>query len=289
VDATGRRSPSARWISGLGGRPPQVEAEDRGFAYYTRFLTGPVQPQLRGRALVELGSVSLLTLPGDNDTWSVTVFGGSGDPPLKALRDPEVFTRVVGACPLQAHWLDGAPITDVLPMAGVLDRHRRFVLDERPVVTGFVPVGDAWACTNPSAGRGLSVGAVHAQLLRRVVRESLEPAELACAFHQRTDRVVGPFFRNQVAADRFRIAAMAAARDGSPAPQADPRMTALAAAAARDPDAFRAALETVLCTALPEEVLARPAVHRAIATYGSEPSPPTPGPDRAALLGLLAA
>ena len=39
-------------------------------------------------------------------------------------------------------------------MAGVLDRHRRFVIDGRPVVTGLAAVGDAWACTNPSAGRG---------------------------------------------------------------------------------------------------------------------------------------
>ena len=290
VDAMGRRSPSSRWLTALGARPPHVQAEDRGFAYYTRYFTGPVPPRLRGRALVALGSVSVLTLPGDNDTWSITVFGGSSDGPLKALRHPELFTRVVAACPLQAHWLDGTPITDVLPMAGVLDRHRRFVIDGRPVVTGLAAVGDAWACTNPSAGRGLSVGAVHAQLLRRLVRQSLDrPAAFTDAFHERTDQVVGPFFRNQVAADRFRIAEMAAARDGAPTPPGDPRMVALTAAAARDPDAFRGLLETVLCTTLPEEVTARPSVQRAMAAYASEPVPQTPGPDRAQLLELLAA
>jgi hypothetical protein len=43
--------------------------------------------------------------------------------------------------------LDGTPIIPVLPMAGILDRYRRFVVDDRPVITGFAVVGDAWACT----------------------------------------------------------------------------------------------------------------------------------------------
>ena len=85
-------------------------------------------------------------------TWSMTIFSASGDAPLKALRGVECFTRVVRACPLQAHWLDGEPITRVLAMGGILDRYRRFVVDGNPVVTGYAAVGDAWACTNPSAG-----------------------------------------------------------------------------------------------------------------------------------------
>jgi flavin-dependent dehydrogenase len=288
VDAMGRRTPSTGWLTDLGARAPQEDAEDRGFAYYTRFFTGPVRPKLLGRAVVAFGSMSVLTLPGDNDTWSVTVFGGSGDVPLKALRHPDVFTRVIAACPLQAHWLDGTPVTDVLPMAGVLDRHRSLVVDGVPVATGFVAVGDAWASTNPSAGRGLSLGAVHAQLLRKTVRELLDrPAELVCSFDERTERVVGPFYRNQITFDRFRTAEMAAAREGTPAPPRHPQMTALEAAVPRDPDAFRGMLEMVQCLALPEDVIARPAVRAAMERHGGEPLRPTPGPDRAELLRLV--
>ena len=74
---------------------------------------------------------------------------------LKELRDVDCYTRVLRACPLQAHWLDGQAITGVLAMAGILDRYRRFVANGAPVATGFAAVGDAWASTNPSAGRGL--------------------------------------------------------------------------------------------------------------------------------------
>ena len=109
---------------------------------------------------------------GDNSTWSVTVFCATGDHALKNLRHEEKWTKVVHACPLHAHWLDGEPATGVLAMSGIVDRYRRFVVNGAPVATGLVPLADAWACTNPSAGRGLTVGFLHAALLRRVVREA---------------------------------------------------------------------------------------------------------------------
>ncbi|MGZ4616941.1 MAG: FAD-dependent oxidoreductase, partial [Actinomycetes bacterium] len=163
VDAMGRRTPTADWLTGLGGRSPDVQTEDSGFVYYTRYFAGPELPVARAAPITAMGTFSLLTLPGDNGTWSVTVFGATGDAPLKAVRDPDLFARLVRACPAHAHWLDGSPVTQVLAMAGILDRYRRFVVDGRPVATGLAAVGDAWACTNPSAGRGLSVGLIHAQ------------------------------------------------------------------------------------------------------------------------------
>lgn len=184
-------------------RGPHVQAEDSGFVYYTQYFTGPSQPARLGPPLVPIGTISLLTLDGDNNTWSVTIFSATRDAPLKALRHADCFTRVVRACPLQAHWLDGEPITGVLAMAGILDRYRRFVVDGTPVVTGYAAVGDAWACTNPSAGRGISVGIVHAQLLRRTVQDHLgDPAGFAQAWDEGTEQLVAPFYWNQIAADR---------------------------------------------------------------------------------------
>jgi hypothetical protein len=195
----------------------------------------------------------------------------------------------VAACPLQAPWLEGRPITDVLAMAGILDSHRRFVLDGEPVATGFVAVGDAWACTNPSAGRGISIGAIHAQLLRRSVAEHLgDPAGLVRSFAEATEREVAPFYRHQLTADRARLAEMEALRAGREPPAPDPRQARFMAAALQDPDVFRGLLEIITCLALPEEVLARPGMRERIEAAGGTASPPTPGPDRARLLDLLA-
>ncbi len=289
VDATGRRTKLPDWLDELGARSPHIESEDSGFVYYTRYFTGPEHPATLGPMLTPYGTMSLLTLVGDNDTWSVTVWAASADTDLRALRDPARFDAVVRACPLQAHWLDGEAITDVVVMAGILDRYRRYVVDDRPVATGVVAVGDAWACTNPSAGRGISVGLLQAQRLRNAVRDGLDDAEgLIRRFDAATEADVTPFYRNQIAADRTRIREMDALRSGEDPPPPDPQAAAVTAAVPRDPDVFRGIIETVTCLALPQEVFARPEIVEKVQSFVGAPPIAMPGPDRAQLLDLLA-
>ena len=256
IDAMGRKTPSADWLIAVGSKAPATQSEDCGFAYYTRYFTGDEVPAKMGPVLSEIGSFTVLTLVGDNNTWSLTVFTATADAPLKAFRDADAFTSVIRECPLHAHWLDGTPITDVLPYAGVLDRYRRFVVDGRPVATGFAAVGDAWACTNPSAGRGLSVGIIHAQVLRDALRkESTDPVAFAHAYDAATEEVVAPFYWNQINADRRRIAEMTALRGNLEPPPPDPRVTRFMTAAMRDADVFRGLVETITCLATPQQGL----------------------------------
>jgi hypothetical protein len=148
----------------------------------------------------------------------------------------------------------------------------------------------AWACTNPSSGRGLSVGLVHAQLLRQAVRDHLDdPAALARAFDESTERLVAPFYWSQVRGDRARVAEMTALRDDRPwSPPASP-MTGLVKGAEYDADLFRAFTEAIVRLATTQEVLARPAVRDKVERWSREPVPPPPGPDRQQLLSLLSA
>ena len=289
VDAMGSRSPGAELLTALGARPPHTETGQSGFAYYTRYFTGPAQPVRRGPVLMPLGTFSVLTLHGDNGTWSVTIHTSGKDAPLKALRDNECFARVVAACPLQAHWLDGQPITDVLPMAGITDRYHRFVIDGTPIATGFAAVGDAWACTDPSGGRGVSIGIVHAQLLRRTVRSHIgDPAGFALAWHEGTEGHVAPLYWYQINADRARLAEMTALREGRSWSPPDSPIIRLVNASAWDPDAFRAFLAILMCLGLPEEVLGRSDIRDTIERIGGKTPPPLPGPDRERLRQLLA-
>ena len=289
VDAMGRRTPSDAWLADLGASPPQRTADDSGYAYYTRYFSGPL-PAWRAGLVVAYGTVSLLTLPSDNDTWSVTVFAGSRDVPLKNLRDPVCFDRVLHGFPLQGHWVDADAQPGVAVMAGVLDRIRSLVVDGAPVVTGFTAVGDAWACTNPSAGRGISIGLMHARALRDALREHPDdPAAFALAFQRLTEDRVAPYVHATLRTDRARVAEMEALRRGEPAPAGDPDEAAFAAAAMEDPEVFRALLEVILCLALPYEVLARPRIADAVARRRGEVTAPPPGPDRRGLLALIAA
>ena len=56
---------------------------------------------------------------------------------------------------------------------------------------------------------------VHAQLLRRTVPAHLDdPAGFAQAWDEGTEQLVGPFYQNQIKADRARLAAMIPLRAG---------------------------------------------------------------------------
>jgi 2-polyprenyl-6-methoxyphenol hydroxylase-like FAD-dependent oxidoreductase len=49
------------------------------------------------------------------------------------------------------------------------------VVDGEPVITGLAALGDAWACTNPSLGRGASIGLLHACALRDLLLAAVAP------------------------------------------------------------------------------------------------------------------
>jgi len=281
VDATGRQSRAPRWLAGFGGPPPEETDADCGFVYYTRYFSG-TQPSRRGSSLMPLGSFSILTLLGDNSTWSVTLFSATGDHALKNLRHEETWTKVVRACPLHAHWL--------------VDRYRRFVVNGAPVATGLVPLADAWACTNPSAGRGLTVGFLHAALLRRVVREAGgDPRALVEAFDARTESEIAPWYDAQIAADRARFADMDALREGRElTPPTDPLARAirsLFATMMADANLFRAAIEYTATITPVQRILERPAVtdaiNVAVEAMKHVPPPTMPGPNRSQLLELV--
>jgi 2-polyprenyl-6-methoxyphenol hydroxylase-like FAD-dependent oxidoreductase len=295
IDAMGRISKGRAWLAGIGARPPYEEQADCGFAYYTRYFSGE-PPERRGPILTPLGTISLLTLPGDNGTWSVTIFTASADRALNGLRDVEKWSKTLRACPLHAHWLDGEPLTEVLVMGGIVDRYRSLVVDGVPVATGFVGVADAWACTNPSAGRGLTVGFLHALRLRDVLRDGMDdPLELALRFHEVTEREVAPWYHAQVAVDRARFAQMDALREEreppAPAGELARQATALLASMSGDPGLFRAALEYVATMTPLQEILRRPGVAERMGAVMEgmrrSPPPPMPGPTRQQLLELV--
>ena len=140
--------------------------------------------------------MSILTLPADNGTWGVGVITSGRDAELRKLKDNDTWMRVVRSYPLVAHWVDGEPLDDVAIMAKIPDRYRRFVVDGAPVATGVLAVGDAWACTNPSLGRGITIGLMHAVALRDLLRTDVveDPYKLALAWDDATEATVTPWY-----------------------------------------------------------------------------------------------
>jgi 2-polyprenyl-6-methoxyphenol hydroxylase-like FAD-dependent oxidoreductase len=295
VDCGGRRSALSDWLEALGARRPVDDVEDSGFIYFGRhFHSRDGQlPAAIGPALQPYGSISVLTLPADNGTWAVTVVARSGDRALLGLKDLHHWEQTVRALPTAAHWLDGEPIEDhVVTMAKIEDRHRDLYPGGVPVATGVVAVADAWSCTNPSLGRGASIGMLHARALRDTLRQvaSDEPIAFSDAFAAATAEIVEPWYQSTLSFDRHRLGEMAALADGSTYDPGDPAYemaAALSTASSRDPDAFRGVIDVALVLELPEVVLARPGMFDKVVELGSDwRSEPAFGPDRAELVKL---
>ena len=261
VDAMGRGSALPRL---LGAGSVHERTDDGGFLYYTRYFRG-TQPAIRGPITAHHGTYSLLTLPADNGTWSVTIYGSTRDSALKAARDAAHWTELVQRTGRHDHWLDGEPLTGVMAMGGVMSRMRAV----EHGLDGLVSLGDAWACTNPALGRGMSFGLAHAALLRRAAREHAgRPAALTASFAADTERELAPYHRATLATDRARLAEIDALLAGEQPPPAHPLVRALLV----DADVFRAAVEIIGCLALPQEVFARPGFAERVEAAAGEPA-----------------
>ena len=88
------------------------------------------------------------------------------------------------------------------------------------MVTGLVTVGDSAYFTNPSLGRGMSMGLLHAVGTLEVIGKHLgAPLTLAAEHDQMTQARVIPWYQATVEFDRARKEQMDAAIEGRPAPQ----------------------------------------------------------------------
>jgi hypothetical protein len=240
--------------------------------------------------------VSVLTLPADNGTWGLGVIASAADKAMRGLRDVERWTAFVKSLPLAAHWLDGEPIEDrIMVMAKIEDRHRSFTVDGKPVATGMAAVADSWACTNPSLGRGASIGFIHCLALRDTVRATGldDPAAFTSAWAEATEVAVEPWYRATLSFDTHRLAEIDAEIRGEPyEPPGDDWniVQSIFFAAGQDPDCLRAALAIQGVVRKPEEVFADPALFEKALTLGAGwRDAPRIGPSRGDLVSIASA
>lgn len=294
VDATGRRSPLPTWLDAIGARPPAEELEDLGFVYYGRYFRsadGSLPPPM-GPPLYYAGSTGILVLASDNGTWGIGLIGVSGDAAVRGLRDPDRWTKAARAFPLYAHWLDAEPLADhVDTMTKLEDRRRRFVVDGAPVATGVLALGDSWACTNPSVGRGISIGMIHAVALRDQLRDAMDdPYKLELAWDNTTASTVDPYYESTLFHDRHRIAELSAAIDGRPYEVDDERwelFRRFSHASNADPDVFRDYLAVMGVMQTADDVLSRPGMAERVADLGADwRDVPVFGPSREELVAI---
>lgn len=294
IDAAGRRSPLSSMIEAAGGRRAAEHAFEAGFVYNTMYFRGAEVPEFRDDMLSAIGSISILTIPGDHGWWSVTLYHSPKDKHMRKVRDPKIFERVVRSLPNHAHWVDGERQGEVCSMAATANTTREFMADGIPCATGVVPLGDAWGFTNPSIGRGITLGLMHVvDMVPAIVEHIDEPRQLACEWEQRTAGRPTGWHASTVDFDRNRAPQVDALLNGldDPFDPSDPAMAgprAFASAAHYDPQVLEWFHEIIGCFTLPGEVIARDGVlERVIEVAMANPPYASPGPDRAALEEML--
>jgi 2-polyprenyl-6-methoxyphenol hydroxylase-like FAD-dependent oxidoreductase len=294
IDASGRRTALPALIASVGGVAPSEHLSDFGFVYNTRYYKGDSLPEYLGDNLAAVGSISLLTMPGDHGHWSATVYHSPQDKAMRKVRDPEVFERVIRSMPLHAQWVDGEPVSDVYSMAASANTVRDFFVDGRPSATGLVPIGDAWGFTNPSLGRGICLGLKHALSLADPIAANLDrPASLAEAWFQETQSDAQIWHTATVDIEKSRAAEVDALRQGLPDPFDSSDVAAafgraFASASHYDLEVKAWYNDLAGCYSLPMEVISRPGVmERILEVAASHPQYQTPGPNREELESLL--
>ncbi|PTM86979.1 FAD-dependent oxidoreductase [Streptomyces sp. VMFN-G11Ma] len=295
VDCTGRRSQLPSWLRDIGVREVGEERGRRGFVYYSRYFRSAdgALPTSTFPLVVEHGSLGLLRIPADHGSYSVCLVSRGDDLQLRhLLRREAAWSAAVRQFPGAELWLDGHPLTDgVRIMAGLSDRKRNLYDTEHPLVTGLVAVGDSWAFTVPTVGRGLTMSLQHGLVLRDALRRTGtgEPEDLVAEFGRATDDSLAPVYRRTTFYTHHRLAEMDAHAAGLPYRDPDwSRSRALVRLAQRDPDALRA--ERAAAHLLPgaREELRAPALADAVARLVPEVEQDLPpGPSRAELLAAI--
>ena len=272
-----------RWI--VDGRRPALRSRSGRTAgsSTTGGTTAARMPAGVDSILTHNESVSLLTLPADNGTWGVGITTSSRDRALRALRHVPCWEAAMRCYPAAAQWIDAR--ADHRDLGD--GRHRGPAAaaassTATPVVTGLVAVGDAWACTNPSLGRGASIGALHACVLRDVSREegTADPDALVLRFDD-GDRGDGRplYLDSTLSFDRHRLAEIEADIAGVPYEPDDPAWAMTTRAGRRrratDPVVARALAAIAAVQALPAQALGDPAVlGRVAATWAGRTTRP---------------
>lgn len=177
VDATGRGSSAAGWLTGLGLPTARHRKVDPGLAYASRLYLAPEDAR-RGFPVVNVqsdprdggpGRAGFL-LPIEDGRWIVTLSGTRGGEPSPATGDFERFAREDLRHPLIGELLERAePLSEVSFTRATVNR--RHYYERMPAwPDNFTVLGDALASFNPVYGHGMAAAAQSALILRDLTR-----------------------------------------------------------------------------------------------------------------------
>ncbi len=307
VDAGGK---AANLIEQLikSGAPISEAAETAGVLYFTRHYRlrdGQEEPPRSDiPASGDLGYLKFGVFPADNRRFSITLCVPEIEHGLrKAVMDGDMFQRICMEMPGLVPWVDpgrSEPVGKVIGMGDLHSRWRSLVSDGRPAVLNFFAIGDGLVRTNPLYGRGCSLAAVSAGVLRRALDGSTNPHLRVLAYDAGIETEVKPYYDLMLKQDRSAIRRARATLTPTHRPRLKARLAksfvddGITVAARSDIRLMRAMLRGFHMLEHPEAWLKRPENLSRVLGYwargrrlNAAAYAPKPGPDRPELMARI--
>ena len=187
VDASGRRGPIADYLEETGASPLPRRSQPCGLTYYSRHfrLLDDVPGWMVTGVRTDEPPLYFAGFFGDARTICVLLAPPTWDREMRALRETHHWDAVARALPPVAPWLDEArsePTTDVLVMAGHHNVLREPLVEGRPTVLGYLPVGDALCITDPIYAWGASLAVTQAFAAAGALARHVDPVDVVCDY-----------------------------------------------------------------------------------------------------------
>jgi 2-polyprenyl-6-methoxyphenol hydroxylase-like FAD-dependent oxidoreductase len=205
IDCSGRSSRIAHQLESSGVLAPPVTRVTIDCAYASGFLPRSAD-DFEGTFLVCATSppTSFRTgaiLPVEGDRWIVTLAGVHGDAPGTAEDEVLTFARSL-LSPAVAQLVEGAGPLSSMASYRFPSSQRRHYEKVRPLLPGFVTLGDAACSFNPIYGQGMACAALQADALGDTVRElGVRSEALPRRYHRRAARIIDAPWAIAVGAD----------------------------------------------------------------------------------------
>jgi len=184
VEASGRGALTSALLQSIGHPLPEETTIGIDLGYATCVFSIPDDVPTDWKGVMTFGQAPQnsrggLMLPLEGNRWMVTIVGRHDDVPPG---DAEGFLTYAGALrtPTIYNAIRRAKRVDGVARYGFPESVRRHFERLEVFPRGLLPIGDAICRFNPVYGQGMSVAALEACLLRKLLETGAEPDPIAC-------------------------------------------------------------------------------------------------------------